>query len=247
MSRFIEVVKILDQARLDATSLLTHKDDEMLRLSVDGGLKNMINRLKLLSGTGDMQDEAPRRLGPAQTIGGKPIRKIPETKKSDLYPSNDRLDAFKDDIQKAYDDILNHEASVALVRFKDVVLRGLAKRVKMLVGKDNPPVLSEGFVQEIQSRIAAEQKEIRIKAKEQAAGAAKEPAPKEPVLDNINKLHEPIGNQGEIKDQNPAGLPEDKEKSNSGAVISSIQEDEKKLQKQQEKEEKQGKQSGKNS
>lgn len=152
-NRYKQVADIMLSAIDEIKIVLTDPDDAMLLLSTISPLEKSAHRLLLLTGNEPAATETKAKLGPAKTIGGKPIITNTTIKDPDLYHTDQRMNEFKSTIADGENKILGMEPEVALVEFDDLTLRGMAKTNGMKVTKDDPSVLTPEFILDLQLAI----------------------------------------------------------------------------------------------
>lgn len=151
------VAAVLAQAITSINAILTSSEDEMHRIRVTNNLQREADQLLLLTGTGDLSTGQTAVLGPATTIGGKPIGKQRRFTEADLVPSDDKVYNLKQRVEDAVQ-YFGPEASAEgiLANIPDLVIRGVAKKAGLKVTKDEPKELTAEFVGEIQAALATQ-------------------------------------------------------------------------------------------
>ena len=153
-NQYQAVAAVLQSAITSINAILTTPEDEMHRIRVTNGLQREIEQLLLLTGSGDLTTGQATVLGPATTIGGKPIAKQRRFTEADLTPSDDKVFQLKQDIENALV-YFAPEASAEgiLANVPDLVIRGVAKRAGLKVSKDEPKELTVEFVEKVKKAL----------------------------------------------------------------------------------------------
>jgi hypothetical protein len=156
MSKYKAVAEILKAAQAQVNALLTAPEDELHRLQITQNLQMQADRILLITGTSDITENKSTVLGPATTIGGKPIAKIPKITERDLLPSDDKVLNLKEQVNDAlvYFSPESNSAGI-LANIPDIVIRGVAKKAGFHVTKDEPAVLNIEFIDRIKEALAA--------------------------------------------------------------------------------------------
>lgn len=156
MSKFQAAAQILQAAKAQIKALLTGPDEELHRLRLEQTLQRESDYILMVTGTGDVQGVETPTLGPATTIGGKPISKIRKLQESDLLPSDDAVLNLKQQVESAlvYFGPESNSAGI-LANIPDLVIRGVAKKAGLKVTKDEPKELTVEFIDEIKAALHA--------------------------------------------------------------------------------------------
>lgn len=154
------VAAILKNTIASIKELLKAPEDELHCLSVTNDLQRTHDRLLLLTGTGDLEGSQSAVLGPAKTIGGKPITKLRKFTEADMVPSDDKVFQLKQEIEAAiFYFSLESNAEGILANIPDLIIRGVAKKAGMPVTKDEPKELTVEFIEEVKAAVALLPKE----------------------------------------------------------------------------------------
>lgn len=151
--KYRQVINILNQAKSDVLALLSAPEDEMHRIRIGTGLTNMGQHLGLTTGTDGAEVPTAQTLGPATTIGGKPLMKAVPVKKEDTNPKDEMVKVLAGKVESLYDQFLTIDSKELLLKYEDLVLRGVAKKAHLKVTKDDPEVLTLEFIEEIKASI----------------------------------------------------------------------------------------------
>lgn len=156
MQQYKAIAALLQATKEGVNNLLSAPEDELHRLNITQQLQQLSDRLLLITGAGDMGQTQTTVLGPAKTIGGKPIGKLPRITERDLRPSDDKVLALKDQVEAALQ-YFNPKASSEgiLANIPDIVIRGVAKKAGMKVTKDEPKEITVEFIEEIKAALLA--------------------------------------------------------------------------------------------
>lgn len=148
-----QVIDILTDAKNQISQVLTTKNDEHHRLKLESDLQRNITYISLLTNTQDTQQKIAPETGPATTIAGKPIVVNKKVKVEDLEPHQERLEVLRRKIENAYPRFLKMETQFIKNEFEENVIRGVAKKAKMKVTKEEPAEITLAFVEEIKENI----------------------------------------------------------------------------------------------
>lgn len=156
-NQYQAVAAILQNTITSINAILTSPDDEMHRIRIENRLRLEADQLLLLTGSGDLATGQPAVLGPATTIGGKPIGKVRKFTEADMIPSDDKVHQLKEAIEEALE-YFGPDASAEgiLARIPELIIRGVAKKAGLKVTKDEPKELTVEFIGEIQAALAAQ-------------------------------------------------------------------------------------------
>jgi hypothetical protein len=162
-NQYRAVAAILGQAITSINAILTCSEDEMHRIRVTNNLQREADQLLLLTGTGDLTTGETSVLGPAKTIGGKPIKQQRRFTEADLVPSDDKVFNLKQQVENAVT-YFGPDASAEgiLVNIPDLIIRGVAKKAGLKVTKDEPKELTVEFIEEVKEALALLPKLIEI-------------------------------------------------------------------------------------
>lgn len=146
---------ILKGAQASIEAILIHPEDEMHRLRLFNDLQRSHDQLLLLTGTGDLENQQGTVLGPAKTIGGRPIKNMPKITEADLTPSDDKVLQLKQRVESAleyFGPYANSEGILANI--PDIVIRGVAKKAGLQVTKDEPKEITAEFIEEVKAALS---------------------------------------------------------------------------------------------
>lgn len=147
---------ILTGAITTINAILNHSDDELHRLKLIQSLQREADYLLLVTGAGDLSESTGSVLGPATTIGGRPIGKLPRITERDLRPADDAVLNLKEEVESALFYFGPNSSSAGiLANMPDLVIRGVAKKAGLTVSKDNPKELTVEFIDEIKGALLA--------------------------------------------------------------------------------------------
>lgn len=190
--KYQQVIDILIQAKTEISALLNVKDDEHHRLKLEADLQRNITYLSLLTGATDTEVVTADKMGPATTIAGQPIVTNNKVKPADLQPSQERLQVLKNKIETAYAEFLTTETYKIKTDWEENVIRGVAKKAKMKVTKEDPEIITLDFIEEIKQNIiemdqrdSKNQQEKERVASTETAGPTQ---PLEPEHDDVPKV-----------------------------------------------------------
>jgi hypothetical protein len=154
------VAAIIKNSIASINEILGAPEDELHRISVTNDLQRTHDKLLLLTGTGDLEGQQSAILGPAKTIGGKPIAKLRKFTEADMIPSDDKVFQLKQEVEAAifyFDPESNAEGILANI--PDLIIRGVAKKAGMRVTKDEPKELTVEFIEQVKAAVALLPKE----------------------------------------------------------------------------------------
>jgi hypothetical protein len=155
-SKYQAVSDVLKAAQSQINVLLSDNEDELHRLHIVQVLQQQSNRILLITGTGDLSAQQTTTLGPARTIGGKPIEKVRRFAESDLVPADDKVYQLKKNVKSA---LLyfgpNASAEGILANIPELIIRGVAKKAGLQVTKDEPKELTVEFIDQIKVALLA--------------------------------------------------------------------------------------------
>lgn len=180
MSKFKAAADILLAAKSQINVILTGEDAELHRLRLEQSLQREADYILLVTGSGDIQSNTGVPvLGPAQTIGGKPISKIRKIQEADLLPSDDKVLNLKQQVESAlvYFGPDSDPAGI-LVNIPDQVIRGVAKKAGFAVTKEDPKIITVEFIEQVKAALNKEGGDASIgKSSEPVETESKEPIP----------------------------------------------------------------------
>lgn len=153
VSKYQQVVNVLTSAQQQINELLTTPEDQIHKLRIDLGLKNHISQFSLLTGTGGNEVHEMPSLGPATTAGGVAIGKVVPVKRDEVDPKKEQMKVFAGKVESLYDQFLTIDSKELLVKYEDLVIRGVAKKAHLKVTKDDPETLTLEFIEEIKASI----------------------------------------------------------------------------------------------
>lgn len=156
-NRYQAVAKVLLAAQEQINVLLVGPDDELHRLKLNQSLQRDADYIVLVTGAGDVHQVQSTVLGPATTIGGKPIGKGPKFTEADLVPSDDKVFNLKLQVEAAMD-YFGPDADSAgiLANIPDIVIRGVAKKAGFKeITKDNPKEITVEFIDQVKEALHA--------------------------------------------------------------------------------------------
>jgi hypothetical protein len=157
MSKYSLVIDALKQAQKTVNILLIDAVDESHKLKINNELQRSIDFISLITGTSSGMEATAPKLGPAKTIAGKKIEYKATTRPEDVMPDEFKLQKLKDKVEALYDSFLTISSEDLVKNYEDTVIRGVAKKAKMKVTKDNPAKLTIDFIDEIKMEIMTEQ------------------------------------------------------------------------------------------
>lgn len=170
MSAYRQVIDILAGAKAAITKLLSANDDEHHRLRLEADIDRDITYLSLLTNTENVHEEKFMKAPPATTIGGKPIVRKEIVRPTDLQPAQDKLNVLRQKVDAAYPRFVNMESLFIKNEFEDAVIRGVAKKAKMKVTREDPEKVTLEFIDEIKENIVElERREMRQQQQKQEA------------------------------------------------------------------------------
>jgi hypothetical protein len=149
--------KVIEGAIASINAILVGPEDEMHRLKLSQSLQREADYLLLVTGAGDLNENKDAViLGPATTIGGRPISKLPRITERDLKPSDDAVLNLKEAVENAvvYFGPDSDSAGI-LANIPDLVIRGVAKKAGLKVTKEQPKELTVEFIDEIKAALLA--------------------------------------------------------------------------------------------
>jgi hypothetical protein len=157
-NRYQAVAEILKAAQAQVNALLTSPEDELHRLKINQTLQLEADRILLITGTGDLTENKSAILGPATTIGGKPIGKLPKITEADLVPSDDKVFNLKQQVESALIYFgPNSDSAGILANIPELVIRGVAKKAGLKVTKDEPKEITVEFIEQVKEAVAIQQ------------------------------------------------------------------------------------------
>jgi hypothetical protein len=181
-------------------AILTEPEDELHRLKLGQTLQREADYLLLITGAGDATENKGSVLGPATTIGGKPIGKLPRITERDLRPSDDKVLALKDQVEAA---LLyfgpNGSSEGILANIPDMIIRGVAKKAGLHATKQDPELLTVEFIDQIKEALlekglveSKEAPKLTTEQFETISGAVANYAKNLPEegLGGVNEVHE---------------------------------------------------------
>lgn len=153
--------EIIKGAIASINAILTDPEDEMHRLKLSQSLQREADYLLLVTGAGDVADNTGTVLGPATTIGGKPISKIPKITQRDLRPSDDKVLQLQEDVESALVYFgPDSDSGGILANIPDLIIRGVARKAGLQVTKQKPEILTVEFIDQIKEAVAKLPKRI---------------------------------------------------------------------------------------
>ncbi|HLA53225.1 MAG TPA: hypothetical protein VK618_07965 [Flavitalea sp.] len=157
--RYKQVTEILLQAKDAIYKLLDHPDDTHHRLKIITNLQRDATYLSLITGIGDVEQSPREAPGPATTIGGEPITRTTKVTPDDLEPSRERVEVLRRKVEEAYRDFPYLEDKRIMKEYEDTVIRGVAKKAKMKVTREQPEIITISFIGEIKKNIELMEKD----------------------------------------------------------------------------------------
>lgn len=210
MSRFSNVVAMLTEAKRLIGTMLDKQEDEAFRMRLQTNIQRDIDYLNLLTGTGDLTPVEKVSLPPATTIGGQPINKPRKVTRDDLEPEERKVVTLREKIETLYPQFLNIETKDLLLNYDELVIRGVAKKAKMKVTKDEPAELTLDFIEEIKTEIRhLDEKE---QGKNSSTDSIPEPVEGEQVADTVDENQSSTGEPGPLDDDTMGEWDEPEEK-----------------------------------
>jgi hypothetical protein len=156
--KYKQVIDILAKAKTDAKELLTSPEDEVHELHISHTLQTEINRLALLTNTGQVESSPHQKLEPATTILGSKIELAAPTAPEDLKAKKSKVDELKEKVDEAYELFPQKTNEEILSNMDDLVVRGVAKKAGLKISKDSPEKLDSAFIDQIKEAIANSKK-----------------------------------------------------------------------------------------
>lgn len=153
MGNYAKVVDILTTAQKDISQALNGPEDQLHKLRLTQNLDRDIKHISLLHGVEDTTEAPPADMGPAKTIGGRPIKLQPKLMNESLAPSETAVATLKGKVEAAWVEFQTLPAKEILNKWEDLVIRGVAKKAKMKVTKDDPERLTIPFINRIKHEI----------------------------------------------------------------------------------------------
>lgn len=194
MGSYKKVIDILTRAKEDVTATLTHPDDEHHRLKIESAIQKNIEYLALLTQTVSPETEKPPSPGPATTIAGQKIPERQNVKRSDLEPGEAKVQLLRAQVEELYTQFLQIESLELLKQYDDNLIRGVAKKAKMKVTKEEPEEITLDFIEEIKENIRkqAQRGEDMLELKNKSATTTEEEGEdttnvRENIVDNDNE------------------------------------------------------------
>jgi hypothetical protein len=155
-SQYKAVAAILTSAITSINSILTSAEDEMHKIRISNRLQQEADQLLLLTGSGDLATGKGAVLGPATTIGGKPISKQRRFTADDMIPADDKVNKLKKDVEAAVGYFgPNANAEGILANIPELIIRGVAKKVGLPYKKDEVETITVEFIEKIKEALAA--------------------------------------------------------------------------------------------
>lgn len=153
-NKFQAAAKVLLAAKDQINVLLTGPDEELHRLRLEQTLQREADYIVMVTGSGDMHSVETQSLGPATTIGGKPISKIRKITEADLLPSDDAVLNLKQQVENAlvYFGPESNSAGI-LANIPELIIRGVAKKAGLKVTKDDPKELTVEFIDQVKAAL----------------------------------------------------------------------------------------------
>lgn len=187
---FRNVVEILQECKDHINlEMADMPDSEHHRLKLQADLNRNIEYINLLTGIGDTRPDEKVIVGPATTMGGQPIKRPPaKITSEDLEPEPRKVVELKARVEALWHTFVTRDSKEILKEVDDTTIRGVAKKAKMKVTKDDPEVITLQFVEEVKDAILMEKARI-IALQEQANNAANQPQAKD--IDDELGVNEP--------------------------------------------------------
>jgi hypothetical protein len=150
------VAAILKNTIASINEILKDPADELHRIRITNDLQLQHDRLLLITGSGDLETGQPAVLGPAKTIGGKPIAKQRRFTADDMIPADDKVHNLRKQVDAAVL-YFGVEASAEgiLANIPELIIRGVAKKAGLKVTKDEPKEITVEFIEKIKEVVAA--------------------------------------------------------------------------------------------
>lgn len=170
------VAQILASAR-DAINqeLQNDSDASHHRLKLEASLNREIEYINLLTGIGDVVPDKKPAIGPATTMGGQSIKRPPAKQTSeDLEPEPRAVVELKARVEALWNTFVTRDSKEILKEVDDTTIRGIAKKAKMKVTKQDPEEITLKFIDEIKDAILMEKARI-VAANEQAENEKNQP------------------------------------------------------------------------
>lgn len=191
------VAAILKNTISSINEILTDPADEMHRIRITGDLQRSTDQLLLLTGSGDLETGQGAVLGPAKTIGGKPIGKVRKFTADDMIPADDKVNSLRKAIEAAVK-YFGPEANAEgiLANIPELTIRGVAKKAGLPYKKDEVNTITVEFIEQIKESLAA----AGIKGE-----AATGPQVDDDDIDD-EEIEAAIGNLAEAVNETPASV-----------------------------------------
>lgn len=150
------VAAVLKSTITSINEILKDPADEMHRIRITGDLQRQHDQLLLLTGAGDLETGQSAVLGPAKTIGGKPIAKQRRFTADDMIPADDKVNNLRKQVDAAVG-YFGPDASAEgiLANIPELLIRGVAKKAGLQVTKDEPKDITVEFIEKIKEALAA--------------------------------------------------------------------------------------------
>lgn len=199
-----QVIDLLTETKAKINALLKGKNDEHHRLKAESDLQRLITYLSLLTNTQATNGQPETQVfGPATTIGGKPIQMKEHVSREQLEPKEEQVRVLRDKVESTYSKFLTIESIDLLKNYDNNVIRGVAKKAKMKVTKEQPETITLAFIEEIKKNI------IDMENRNQANHEKKEAAQQnEPDLKNSDDKEIQQGTQADVNDKGAAQAQE---------------------------------------
>lgn len=161
---FQKVIEILADAKRQVAQELAGMDEASHHsIKVQADLQRNIEYLNLLTSTNIVgglvpQGSATEPLGPATTIGGQDIKR-PASKPTaeDLEPGPRQVTELRASVEAQWDLFPTRDSKEILKEVPEMVIRGLAKKAKMIgITKENPETITLPFIEEVKDAILME-------------------------------------------------------------------------------------------
>lgn len=156
------VTAILSHAKLAINEELANDSDaQHHRLKIEASLNREIEYINLITGIGDVTSDQKVSPGPATTMGGQPIKRPPAKLTSeDLEPNPRKVVELRDRVEALWHTFVTRDSRELLQEVDDTTIRGVAKKAKMKVTKDDPETITLDFIEEIKNNILMEKARI---------------------------------------------------------------------------------------
>lgn len=152
----------MEQASKDVEKELDPIIDGNHLLYIQSSLKGIIDRTGLILGVSDIHSTV-EKLGPAQTVMGKPIVRPHHIKREDTEPDKTAVQILQDRVNEAYPKVMDTD-NKELAKWDEPVLRGIAIKAGMKKEDVAEAKINQEFVRNLKLAIT-EHEDIKAKKK----------------------------------------------------------------------------------